>query len=188
MLRWFCLLLVFSLGACSSLQVSWDYDVNADFSTLRSYDWLPIPAAESAAPRLQYDSLLETRVKQAVDSELARKGFRRDTEKPDYLVGYNVAIDEKVAVTYLNELYGYGPGWGERRHIYHYGYPSRDYIVDEYQQGTLILDIVSTDTGQLIWRGTASDEVYPDLGQEAREKRVREAVKKILEQFPPARQ
>ena len=58
-------------------------------------------------------------------------------------------------------------------------------MVSEYQQGTLLLDVVKADNKQLIWRGTATDEVYPEPGQEAGEKRLREAVQKILAQFPP---
>jgi hypothetical protein len=38
---------------------------------------------------------------------------------------------------------------------------------------------------KLIWRGTASDEVYPDSTAEVREKRVREAVEAIFALFPP---
>ena len=48
-----------------------------------------------------------------------------------------------------------------------------------------IIDIVSASEKQLIWRGTASDEIYPGNSAEAREKRVREAVQQILALFPP---
>lgn len=176
-----------SLTACSSLQVSSDYDDKADFSSLQSYNWLPAPKIESGDPEVQYDSLLGQRVKSAVETQLAAKGFRRQTEKADVLVTYHVAVDQQVSVTYLNELYGYGPGWGPsyRRRMLHYGYPGRDVMVSEYQQGTLIIDIVRASDKQLIWRGTASDEVYPDMSMEAREKRVREAVEKIFAQYPP---
>ena len=58
--------------------------------------------------------------------------------------------------------------------------------MSEYQVGTLILDVVLAHDRQLIWRGSASDEVYPDLSPEAREKRIRSAVEKILAPFPPS--
>ena len=189
MFRWSWLIIAFGLASCSSLRVSSDYDSEADFSALHSYEWLPAPRVESGDPKIQYDSLLAGRVKTAVNERLAEKGFERDAGHPDFLVTYHVAIDNKISVTYLNELYGYGPGWGPgyRRNIMHYGYPSRNAVVSEYQVGTLILDVVRAADRQLIWRGTASDEVYPDNSTEAREKRVREAVEKILEQFPPAK-
>ncbi|HFD78928.1 MAG TPA: DUF4136 domain-containing protein [Gammaproteobacteria bacterium] len=187
MLRWSWLILVTSLLGCASMQVDWDYDPAADFSSLHRYDWLPVPKLGEGGPRLQYDSLLEGRVKAAVDEELGAKGFRKDPEHPDFLVTFSVAIDRKLSVTYLNELYGYGPGWGPgyRRHLVLHGYPGREARVSEYDQGTLIVDIVRADTRRLIWRGTATDEVYPDSSPQAREKRVREAIHRILSGFPP---
>lgn len=189
MFRWGWLIVAFGLAGCASLQVSSDYDSEADFSALHTYDWLPAPQIESGDPKIQYDSLLANRVKTAVNEQLERKGFERSAGHADFLVTYHVAIDNKISVTYLNELYGYGPGWGPnyRRNIMHYGYPGREAVVSEYQVGTLILDVVRATDRQLIWRGTARDEVYPDNSTKAREKRVRDAVQKILEQFPPAK-
>ena len=189
MFRWGWLIVMLGLVSCSTMQVYSDYDSQADFSALHRYDWLPVPRVESGDPRIQYDSLLESRVKTAVNERLADKGFVRDAGHADFLVTYHVAIDNKISVTYINELYGYRPGWGPgyRRNIMHYGYPRHEAMVSEYQLGTLIVDVVRAADRQLIWRGTASDEVYPDNSTEAREKRVREAVRKILEQFPPAK-
>jgi len=69
----------------------------------------------------------------------------------------------------------------------HYGYPRRNAVVSEYKVGTLILDVVRAADRRLIWRAMASDEVYPDNSTQARKKRVREAVQKILQQFPPVK-
>lgn len=187
MFLWRWLIVAFGLVGCSSLQVSSDYDPKADFSALHSYDWLAASKAQAGDPDIQYDRLRAGLIRKAVDDRLARKGFARDAEHADFLVTYHVAIDNKISVTYLNELYGYGPGWGARyrRNIIHYGYPSREAVVSEYQLGTLILDVVRAADRQLIWRGTASDEVYPDNSPQVREKRLHQAVRKILEQFPP---
>jgi hypothetical protein len=169
------------------MQVSSDYDADADFTALHSYDWLPPPKIKSGDPKIQYGSLAEARVKRLVEEQLAGKGYVRDAGQPDFLLTCHVAVEDKVSVTYTNELYGYGPGWGTgyRRNISHYGYPGTAAMVSEYQQGTLLLDVVKADNKQLIWRGTATAEVYPELGQEAREKRLRKAVQKILARFPP---
>lgn len=180
-----CLLLV--VAGCSSLQVSSDYDGAVDFASLRTYDWLPAPDVKTGDPAIQYDSLLAQRLKAAVDTQLAARGLQQQTESPDMLVTYHVAVDQKVSVTYLNELYGYGPGRGTgyRRNMRYYGYPSQEAFVTEYKQGTLIIDMVGASDKKLIWRGVASDEVYPDSTAEAKEKRVREAVEAIFAQFPP---
>ena len=177
------------VAGCSTLQISADYDETADFAALRSYAWLPAPKIKSGDPEIQYNSLLDQRVRAAVETQLAEKGLARRDADADVLVTYHVVVDQKVSVTYLNEVYGYGPGWGPsyRRRLLHYGYPGRDVLVSEYQQGTLIIDMVRATDQQLIWRGTASDEVYPDMSMDAREKRVREAVEKIFAHYPPPR-
>lgn len=189
MLRFCSFLLIISLAGCSSMQVSWDYDADADFSGLHTYNWLPAPKVKSGDPKVQYNSLLESRVKTAVEEQLSQKEFERVEDAPDFLVTYHAAVNDKVSVTYLNDLYGYGSSWSTgyhyRRHVGGYTARSSEVLVSEYQLGTLIIDIVRADSKQLIWRGSASDEVQPDNSPEVRVKRIREAVQKILEQFPP---
>lgn len=187
MFRWLWWLAVPVLSGCATMRVSSDYDTGADFMALHSYDWVPSPKIKSGDPQIQYGSLMEARVKRLVEEQLTHKGYVKDIAQPDFLVTYHVAVEDKVSVTYINELYGYGPGWGTgyRRNIHRYGYPGSATMVSEYQLGTLLLDVVLADNKQLIWRGSATDEVYPELGQDAREKRLREAVQKILAQFPP---
>ncbi len=186
MLRWTIFLLWIGLAACASMQLAWDYDEQADFSVLQRYDWLPAPQMSGDGPQIRYDGLLESRLRSAVDEQLHLKGFQRASERPDFLVAYHVAVEQRLSVTYLNELYGYGPDWGYTRHRRLYGYPGRAATLSEYQQGTLILDVVQAEDGQLIWRGSASDELYPDLSAQARERRLAEAVQKILAPFPPS--
>jgi len=189
-LRWLWWFAVPVLCGCASMQVTSDYDAGADFAALRSYHWLPSPEIKSGDPKIQYGSLMQARVKKLVEEQLALKGYVQDAGQPDFLVTYHVAVEDKVSVTYINELYGYGPGWGPgyRRNIRHYGYPGNTAMVSEYQQGTLLLDVVLAENKQLIWRGAATGEVYPELSQDAREKRLREAVEKILAQFPPPKE
>lgn len=76
------------------------YNINADFAALHRYDWLPSPKIKSGDPKIQYGTLTQARVKRRVEEQLDRKGYVWDAGQPDFLV------------TYINELYGYGPGWG----------------------------------------------------------------------------
>jgi hypothetical protein len=187
MFHWSWLMLFPLLAGCTSILVSADYDPQADFSALHSYDWLPAPRVESGEPEIQYDSLLGSRIRDAVDEQLQHKGFTPDADGADFLVTYNVAIDQRVSVTYLDDLYGYrrGPGWYSSRPYRYADFPGPGMMATEYKQGTLILDVVRASDKQLLWRGTATAEIQPQSSPEAREKRVREAVQKILEQFPP---
>ncbi len=55
------------LAACSSVQVSTDYDPGTDFSVLKSYAWLPRKASTGGDPRLD-STLLNERIRGAVEA------------------------------------------------------------------------------------------------------------------------
>jgi hypothetical protein len=67
-----------------------------------------------------------------------------------------------------------------------YGPPSRDVIITEYEQGTLVLDIVERRSKKLVWRGTARATLLENPTPERSTARINEAVRKILAGFPPA--
>lgn len=183
------MLLIVVLSGCSTMTVNSDYDPSESFKGLRTYDWIPGGRKPTGDPRIDDNTLLDTRVRNAVDRELAAKGFRRLTDgQPDFWVVYHVTLDKKTDITTLNSYYGYGPGWG-----YGYGYPYRPYgwggppetYVYQYEEGTLLLDIVEPETRKLIWRGHATDEVQFSDSPGKREEQVNEAVRRILALFPP---
>jgi len=182
-------LLILALSGCSSMTVNSDYDPSEDFKALKTYDWIPGGRKPTGDPRIDDNTLLDTRVRRAVDSELAAKGFRKLTDgQPDFWVVYHVTLDKKTDITTLNNYYGYGPGWG-----YGYGSPYRPYgwggpretYVYQYEEGTLILDIVEPGTRELMWRGYATDEVQLSDSPGKKEAQVNEAVSRILALFPP---
>ena len=112
----------------------------------------------------------------------------RVSGKPDFWVTYHVTLDRTASVAMLNDDFNYGPGWG-----WSYGYAyrpdssygSRGRYVYEYDEGTLLLDVVDPQSRQLIWRGSATDEVNFSASPEAKERQINEAVRRMLAKFPP---
>ena len=165
-------------GGCSTMQLSSDYDPSVDFSRLGSYDWLPDPRPPTGDPRLD-SSLLEARVRSAVETQLAARGYAKvSADQADFLVTYHVALESKLDVDTIYRSYGYGWGRG-------YGPVAYDTVVREYEQGTLLLDFVDPETRNLIWRGSASAEITPDSTPEKSQERANTAVARMLERFPP---
>jgi hypothetical protein len=166
------LLLVTSAG-CSGLRITTDFDPAVNLTALRTYDWRPGPQQGPTDPRID-NSLLDMRVRSAVDRTLAARGFRKITSgTPDFLVGYHVVLQQKTDFHTVGGYYGYR--WGGPPATYAYN----------YEEGTLLLDIIAPETMKLLWRGNATSIVRPDATPEAREKRINEAVEKILAEFPP---
>ena len=183
------LLLAAIVAGCSSLEVSFDYDPKANFAGLKSYEWLDEPKMPTGDPRIDGNTILENRIHEAVDSAFAARGINKVTSDPDFLVAYHVSLDKQRSVQTLNSYYGYGPGWG-----YGYGAAYRpgywagapETYVYEYEEGTLILDIVDPENKALIWRGSAQDEVHFKSTPERDQTQLNEAVQKMLENFPPS--
>jgi hypothetical protein len=176
------------LAGCSTMEISHDYDPKANFAGLKTYEWLKEPQKPTGDPRIDGNTILQNRIHEAVDTELTARGFRKVTSDPDFLVAYHVSLDRRRSVQTLNNYYGYGPGWG-----YGYGAAYRpgywagspETYVYEYEEGTLILDIVDPKNKELMWRGSAQDEVHFKSTPEKDQTQLNEAVHKMLESFPP---
>jgi hypothetical protein len=52
-------------------------------------------------------------------------------------------------------------------------------------EGTIILDFVDPETMNVIWHGAAKSNVDDTMKPEQRDKLIKEAVQKILKNFPP---
>ena len=170
------------LAACSGIQVASDYDPNADFSALHTYAWLSRPQSEPGAadPEAPF---VNQRIVAALERELAAKGYEKiEQGQPDFYVGYHVAVEQKMTTQMMDTSYGYptGPGWYYRPTPY----TSRSYTY-EYEEGTLAVDIADGANKVLVWRGTAQAELRKKFDPDKAEQRINEAVKRILEQFPP---
>ncbi len=174
---------------CSSMEISYDYDSKVNFAGLKTYEWLKEPQKPTGDPRIDGNTILKNRIHEAVDTALAGRGFRKVTSDPDFLVAYHVSLDKRRSVQTLNSYYGYGPGWG-----YGYGAAYRpgywagapETYVYEYEEGTLILDVVNPENKELIWRGSAQDEVHFKSTPEKDQTQLNEAVHKMLQKFPPS--
>ena len=174
------------LTGCSSLSVYYDYNQQVDFTKYKTYDWLPFP------PDMEIDELNRTRFITAVENNLAGKGITQNPSKPDFVIATHFGKENKVDINSWGYSYApnsYYSGYGYRypgRYGYAGGYPAPGGVsVYEYEQGTLILDFVDTETKQLIWRATAVEIISPASTPEKQTQKINNAVKEILDSFPP---
>jgi hypothetical protein len=159
--------------SCSSIyDVGYDYDEKADFTKFGTYDWLPIQA------NAEIDRLIERRIENAVNAELVAKGYKIDSDNPDFLIATNVGSRERRWREYRKTgYYGGYRGTGHR-----FGYRSTGY---RYIEGTLVLRFMDAKSKELLWIGEAKAAQDPNYTPEKLTKLVNEAVRKILNNFPP---
>jgi hypothetical protein len=157
------------------MSINTDYDQAAipDMMAYKTFALMEHPGGRDA----RMSDLVESRIVSAVKQELIAKGYEEDMSgTPDFLVGYHVALQGKLDVDTVNQYYG-------GRYGYNRMYTETQ--VRQYTEGTLLLDIVDGRAKELVWRGQAQAEVYETSDVESRKARIKEAVKRILERFPP---
>lgn len=134
-----------------------------------------------------YQTLLSERLKAATRTGLEALGYRYDEANPQMLVNFGARTDERIDVTtfpgalpppqfgyygYRGGFYGGWPGYYDRT------------VVDQYQEGTISLDVVEAATRRLVWEGVAVGRVSRSAAQDPAAA-VTAAVNAILAQFPP---
>lgn len=164
-------MIVIVITGCASMKIRTDYDHDVDFAKYRTFDFLP-KSRPKAPARPILSTFMESRIKEAIETELTAKGYvRKPGEKPHFLIAIHAGARNRVNVTDFGYHYGPRGRWG-RRHL----------EVHTYKEGTLILDFVDPQLEQLIWRGWAVGALEnPDQVEE----QIIETVRKILEEFPP---
>jgi hypothetical protein len=148
-----------------------DYDHSADFSKYETFAW----KAPKTGNEVVSNSLVMSRIREAVSEQLGSKGFTPNTTNPDFYVVAHVTAQTIRDVDYLP------PGRGWRN----WGWMGSDVIVQEYVKGTLILDMVDSKTNHLVWRAISTD-TGSDLLDVQSAKNVEKMVKDALEHFPPS--
>ena len=173
-LRALTVLLVAAATACSTLQVTSDWDHNVDFSKYRTFDM-------REGTRIS-DSLIEQRIERGIVSLLEAKGLRKDPNSADLLVYTHVRVSNQTQIDYNTFGYGGWYGWGGWRRG---GWGPTTATVREIPVGTLIVDLVDARKKELVWRGTATDTISSDPNSRSQEK-VDKALAKVFETFPPS--
>jgi hypothetical protein len=160
------------LGCGSSMQVSTEFDPEANFAELGSYAW-EVPSAEGERARMAPNRESERRIIEAVERELGRKGCRKVSSDPDFLVAFVVVVEDSVdARTVITD--------------YKLGYVSRQPEYHTYRKGTLVLFIAQAESRGVIWEGSAS-KTFESPDREEINEAIDKAVRSVLSGFPPKR-
>ena len=159
--------------SCSGLKVHMDHDSRADFTKFTTYAW----KWKEAPPLEGSDPLLHRKLLAAADEQLAGKGLRLVTSKPDVYITYYTDTAKEVVADTTGFGYSHSPYWRGG------GMHTTSTRVTEYTIGTLVIDIWDAEASQLVWRGTASDTVSGKPGGD--QKKIDNALAKMFALYPP---
>jgi hypothetical protein len=168
-----------AVGCSSGIQIEHDFDPSVDFS---GYSTFALMEETQERPRAQ--QLFEPRVDAAIEAEMAAKGLSQNAN-PDLLVAWDAASEGKKSVSTTGSTYGtgyygsYGRGWGGG-----YSTTYAHTTVNEWTEGTLVIDVIDAAREQLVFRGSAQAKLNESATPEERTQNINRAVAMILENLP----
>lgn len=178
MKKWSLILMVALIGlavSCSSITTQYDYERGEDFSRFKTYSFLPVP------PELAQNQLVVKRIGQAIIKNLATKGLTETDSNPDLNIAVYTKVKDKVSVTSYG--YGYAPAYS----FGYWGGGMGGTDVRQYEEGTLIIDMVDAQAKEMVWRGMASKALPSSPTPEKIDKIIDDIVTKIFEKYPPGK-
>lgn len=166
---------IVTAAGCAAMTVSSHIERSADFDRYRTYAWSEPDTLPPGDPRLDNNPFFRDYVQGAVERQLALKGFEYVTssESPDLLIHYHANVRRRIDVEAVDRQYGYS-GTDEPHLV-------------EFEQGTLVVDVIDARTNKLVWRGWAQDSVAGVLDDQDRlDRQVERGVTRMFEGCPTA--
>ena len=173
------------VAACKS-PVYVEKDASADLRNYHSYAWVETRANENDKSQ-RATAYADLSVRNAVNAELAREGWREVSNNPDVLLSYDVLIErstqqqnDPVYTQPFTRMY-YNPytrRWGT---IY---YPSQFIGYQTYEvpvkEGTITISMTDANTDKVVWQAWTTERLnYSQLTTDEISKSVRNIFNKF---------
>lgn len=172
------LCILFLTTACTGPTVRSTYSQTVDFSHYKTFGFFDPLDTDT-----RYESLNSQYLKQATVAEMTQRGFVLSKEQPDLLINFHSQTEDKQTLhqfpspTYRAAYYGY------RGQFYYDTWVNYQTFIDDYQEGTLTIDLVDTQLKKMIWQGVAIDRVTEDKLKNL-QATLQHTVSEIFRQFP----
>jgi uncharacterized protein YceK len=178
------------LAGCSSI-AHIEKDETVNFNNYKTYAWAEQRSDDTTGKSVKVSDLTERTIRQAVNAEMAKAGWRETKSKPDVLLAYDVLVErgirEQNNPVYSQPFTRYFYNAYSRRYVPVY-YPSQFLGYDREQQavreGTITISLIDTKTDKTIWQGWTTDEVN---SRNLSSKEIQAGVKSIFRKFDVAK-
>jgi hypothetical protein len=194
-MRWF---KFFSLSFLSALLLAGcasvahvEKDDNVNLGNYHTYTWVETKENTNDSSKARVSDLTERRIREAVNAEMAKTGWREVKNRPDALLSYDVLVEKSIkddrdpVYSDPQTRYLYNPY--SRRWVSVY-YPSRFLGYENNQrsirEGTITISVIDAKTDKTIWQGWTTDEVN---SRNLTTKEIQAGVKSIFRKFDVAK-
>ncbi len=165
--------------SCASVSVATDYDRNVDFTHYRTFAFLGGHIWANGIPD-DNNTLVKDRIRNAIVGELTAKGLQQVTSNPDVYVAYLAGARRRTEIETTGPYFtGFGPyvgvgGW--------WGPMYTNWWARTYDEGTLVIDLLDSQSKKLVWRAYAQTEINNPVS----EQKTQKVMDKAFRNFPPA--
>jgi hypothetical protein len=90
----------------------------------------------------------------------------------DLLIGFTMALESELSDQQISQNYGIAPGLSSNKDK-----------MNNYEKGTVIIDVADAESRTLIWRGALQALVSSDIPEDVRRERINKAVKMLMDDF-----
>lgn len=169
------------LTACSSM-ANIDYDRNTNFKLFTTYNIQANPVRVDDDTRVT-TPFMQERIVNAINSELLKKGYKNKNNKTDLIVKYYIDVTKDFETEDSSISIGFGTSGHHSSIGMGFMFPvGETYSVDKL---VLTIDMISTETNKLVWRGSLSYPLDSGSTPEKYTRMANELVNEILKDFPP---
>jgi Domain of unknown function (DUF4136) len=163
-----------AVGGCVGPKVQTDFDPSAEFSAYRTFAFKGLTDRDQNG--VLDNSFVRKRIEVMVGQQLTAKGLRQVglEDHSDLLVHFWIGVKDKQRVESTEGRYGWRDGY--------YGGNVTTY---EYQEGTLIVDLVESSKKDLVWRAMIVETLRETLEKNAEV--TNKGVATAFENYPPGK-
>ncbi|MGA0557372.1 DUF4136 domain-containing protein [Larkinella sp. VNQ87] len=168
--------LVAGLTQAQNITVDADKKLNTDFSKYKTYAWASqVDSKLDEGFYFLNDLVLKDRIRNAVKFAMDGRGYTYTRTSPDLLVNFRV-FEKPVTIRGYT---GYGTTYFGTKEVRE----PEDVTTFEVKAGSVVVNLVDTKTGQVVWRGLASGLTNAN-GFDRSDNKIKEAVNLIFEKYP----
>jgi hypothetical protein len=182
------LLLIAGCSSSPSIQSTYDYNREVDFTKFRTYAFIDKNPMAVSQAQGAVSPMLEGRLMESVRIALNTKGYSEvnDPESADMVVAFTVGSRDQIKV----DSYPASYHAGYARRGYHYGYGAgmsygTETRVRQYTEGQLAVDIFDVATRNPAFHGTATKRIS-DSDRQNQQEVLNAITAEALSGFPSA--
>lgn len=171
-------------GCASTAHI--EKDKSTDFTKYKTYAWVEKPESKETKKNMR-NELTETNIRNSVNSQLQKIGWKEVNANPDIMVNYELLVDrtekeQKDAVYSPSYTRSYYNRYTGRVNTYYYPgqFSGYDTYTTTVKEGTVTVTMIDNKTDKAVWQGWITSEID---SRKMTGKEIDQSVKTIFRKF-----